>query len=220
VVDSSREFEKAAGVNEISLQNIYQLWLLLPDGSLRRGNPSDLEGSANQALAGAAWKVDPEGMPESLRGTWLAVEMGSYATAAAAIKRGLGNGRPEVEQAAEKLQSAVQEEIDRRLTRAKEAQESGDKWSAYKTYAALADDLKGFDIPAEAARQQKQLASDAAVSNELAGLRTLESARKLLAAPNPASRKRGTSLLERLVRDSPQSEAAKEAAALLQPKAN
>lgn len=214
IVDEDRQFETACRVGQISLQNIHHVRLLMADGSLRFGDWTDLEGSAEQALKGAAWKVDPADLPESLRPAWQAVELGHYAAAAASLKRGLANSRPEVKQAAEKLQVFVRKEIDQRLARAKTAEEAGDEWTAYKTYVALSDEFKGFDLPPSVAGRTKQLAGDRAVTSELAAMRNLETARKLLASP--VSQKRGVILLERLAKESPQTEAGREAQTLLQ----
>ena len=65
IVDSGRQFEIAAGVGEISLQNIINYRVLNADGTLSQGR--SLDDAANRALATAAWNVDPETIPDALQ---------------------------------------------------------------------------------------------------------------------------------------------------------
>src|SRR5206468_2255824 len=99
VVDSDRSIEKSAGVGTISLENIYQAQMLMPDGKLTDGSFSDVEGTVDQGLATAKWRVDPGVVPETLKGAWLQVEFGNFAAASALIKKGLANPKTEVKAA-------------------------------------------------------------------------------------------------------------------------
>ncbi len=49
IVDTDRSLEKAAGVGEINLQNIYQLVVMSPDGKLHRTGTLDLKKAGEQA---------------------------------------------------------------------------------------------------------------------------------------------------------------------------
>ena len=101
LVDTSREFEKQSGVSEISLQNIYQLGIISPDGSFSQANAREFGAAAERAAAGAKWTVDPTGMPAALMPAWTAIEMGDFAAAATLVKKGLATNKPEIKEAVE-----------------------------------------------------------------------------------------------------------------------
>lgn len=215
IVDPGREFEKAAGLREITLQNIYQAKAILPDGSLVPGSFSNIEGTVDAALKTAAWKVSPKDVPASLKGAWLDVELGHYSAAAAAIKKSLNSGKADVKAGAEKLNEAVSKERDGQLAEAKEALEADEKWKAYTLFTQVAEKFKGFEIPDDVEKSRKSLASDAAVRDEIAALRQYESAIKQLSSAAAPQRKRGITALEKLVKDKPETEAARKAQAAL-----
>lgn len=215
IVDEDRSFEKAVGVPEVSLQNIYQMRLILADGRVMVGNSGDFEGMANKALEGAKWKVDPADIPLALKPAWQGIEMGSYASAAALVKKSLTSPKADVKAAAEKLNDAVKDRIEGLMTAAKKAEEAGQKWPAYKSYSSIAADFKGYDIPADVAAKVKELSGDTAVKTELAAFKTLEGAKKSLGATSAVARKRGVNQLEKLVADQGTTEAAQEAKSIL-----
>ena len=109
IVDTSREFETAAGIRPIiSLQNIHQVRIISANGKMSGGNYEDIAGEVTKALVGAAWKIDPAGMPESLLPAWTAVEFGNYSQAAAMLKRLPKRGRPEMQEFVEQNQGGCE----------------------------------------------------------------------------------------------------------------
>ena len=210
IVDTDRSFEKACGVSEISLQNIYQIKVLTAQGTLTGGDWSDVEGTAKKGLAGAAWRVDPTKIPAALQDAWRAVEFGSYSLAAAAIKKHLASPKPDVKAGAEALQEAVKKEIDALVAQATTSRESGDKWAAYKSYALASEKFKGYDLPTEVRDQLKSLAGDDKVKMNLAASKLLDTARKQVNNPKTA-----LATLARIVKQYPESDAAKQAQTFL-----
>lgn len=215
IVDQDRSFEKAAGVNEVSLQNIYQMRVLMPDGQLVPGNIGDFEGTATRAAEAAKWKVDPAEIPAALKPAWAAVEFGNYPAAAGLVKKSLTSPKADVKAAAEKLNEAIKGRIEMLLADAKKSEEGGQKWAAYKSYSSIAADFKGYDIPSEVTAKVKELTVDADVKGELTAFKVLEGAKKSLSGTSAAARKRGVNQLEKLVSDQGTTEAAQEAKTIL-----
>lgn len=216
IVDQDRSFEKAAGVNEVSLQNIYQMRVLMPNGQLVPGNIGDFEGTATRAAEAAKWKVDPAEIPAALKPAWAAVEFGNYPAGAGLVKKSLTSPKADIKAAAEKLNEAIKGRIDTLLSDAKKSEEGGQKWPAYKSYSSIAADFKGYDIPAEVAAKVKELSVDPDVKGQLAAFKTLEGAKKSLSGNSAAARKRGVNQLEKLVSDQGSTEAAQEAKTILE----
>lgn len=215
IVDSSRELEKAAGVTEISLKNIYQMRLLTPTGDLIPGNPGDIEGSAQRALAGAKWNVDPAQIPQVLRSAWQAIEFGNFPGGAAAVRKGLTSGKPEVKEGATALNDYVQNELKSMLEEADKEKQAGNSWPAFKLYQRISERFAGFEVPAEALAAKKTLATDSQVQKQLVAQKTLEAIRKSLASSSPAAKRTAGARLKKLAEDSAGTDAAQEAQTLL-----
>lgn len=215
IVDPDRRFEKAVARETISLENIYQMRVLLPDGRVVAGDWSDFEGSAEAAAKNAKWKIDPAGMPAVLKGAWTSIELGDYTTPAALVKRSLASGKPDVKAAAEKLNLVAQEQIAVRVQEAKSADAAELKWEAYKGYTGVATQFKGYDLPPEVAARQKELGAEAEVKGQIAALKLLESIKKQLANSAQNVRNRAKAQLEKLVADQPTTDAAEEAKTIL-----
>jgi hypothetical protein len=215
LVDPSREFEKRSGVGEISLQNIYQAKIITPDGQIEPASWNDIEGSVQRALDGAKWTVDPAGIPPELRQAWAGVEFGKLSSAAPAITRGLKSSNDNTRAAAERLMTAVQEQIDSAVDSAAETAQRGNRWEEYKAYHQIAERFSGFQLPPEVAAKKSELAADVAVKEELAAMQLLENAKKVAASGRTVSINRARSILQRIARESPETEAGQTAAALL-----
>ena len=215
IVDADRSFEKLSNVGEISLQNIHQLRVLTADGRWVPGNWAEFEETASRSAQDAKWKVDPKNIPQTLRPAWQAVEFGNYTSAAAIIKRNLSSPKSDMKNAANELHQFVQDLITSQVEAAKKAADSGDKWEAYKGYSSLAVKFKGYDIPAEAAKAARELATDKSVRDELRAAKSLDSAKTTIASSAAGAEKRGRTMLEKLIKEFPESEAAKEATSIL-----
>ena len=215
LLDPTRDFEKACGVKEISLQNIYQMKYAQPDGTLLTGNFSDMEETANKALVNAKWKLDPADVPDSLKSTWIAIETGNYKGLAIPLKKSQLSGKPEAKEAAKKLMDIVQQELDDQVTAIKEAQAAGNTWTAYQLCNQLPVRFAGFDLPKDVATLKKDLMKDAKVKAGQAALKSLDGARKLLSSGNPALQKKAIASLEQVVSDFPDTDLSRLAQSLI-----
>jgi hypothetical protein len=215
IVDTSRAFEIASNVGQIRDQNPHQSAIITVDGRLQRARWEDPEGEIKKALVGAQWKVSPKGMPPTLRAAWSAVEFGNYAPAAPAIVRALKSSKPELKGAAEQLMAVVQPLLDAQLEEIKAAEEAGDQWKAYRGYATLQEQFKGYDVPVDAAKAMKGLSNAPAVKNELAAAKLYDAALKGEEGPPTPLSKRAQSILKKLVKEMPETEAGKKAETLL-----
>jgi thiol-disulfide isomerase/thioredoxin len=213
IIDAGRQLEQQAGVGEISLRNIYQARVLTPDGRLQRADSSDLAGSADRALSGAKWNVDPADVPASLRSAWLAVEFNDFSASASAIKRAAGSRKAEEKATGEKLLAYVQQKIDADAAAAKQLDSAGQPWPAYQAYTALTQRFRGYDLPEGAAARLRELEGDDAVRTQLVAAKLLEAALKM--AANPRTRSGAVSRLKTLVEQHPDSDAGREAQRIL-----
>ena len=218
IVDPSRQFEKAAGVSEISLQNICQARVITPDGKLIRARWDDVEGAAQLALKGAAWKLDPASIPADLRPAWRAIELGNYGAAGPSVKKGLASTDASTKESATNLAAIVQPKIEAAVAQAKSALDAGDKWSAYMQYTDAGQRFEGFDLPPEVMVQRRALSSEPQVKNAIQASKNLEKARKILGAnPTPTSATRHSleTMLKQVTKDAPGTDIATQAEDLL-----
>ncbi len=212
ICDSDRSFESQFPF-KISLQNIKQVQLVLPDGSLKSGDFENLEGSAVDGLREAKWKVDPKDLPQQLRAAWQAIEFGKYPDAAPLLKKHL-NGKGAIKDSAQMLNQVVLDDLTAQLEAAKKALGDDKKWQAFKKYSAIPVKFKGFAVPSDVATTIKELTGDDAIKEELAAFKTLELA-KQSAAKSPTARKGAIKQLQNLIKDHGNTEAAQEAEEIL-----
>jgi thiol-disulfide isomerase/thioredoxin len=207
-VDLDRSFEKAAGVNEISLQNIVQVCYITADGVLTPGRWSDLEDTISRALAGATWKVDPAEIPDELQAAWRAIEFGNYADAAAGVHKAAGSRRPDVKAAAQKLLNIVDAQARADMAAAAKAADTS-KYRAYELYGAIAEQYAGYPMVSEATAARRALAGDAELRKEIVAVRAIDKQRVLLASDKPAVRERAIATIQKIIAENPESEAAR-----------
>ncbi|MBL8827912.1 MAG: TlpA family protein disulfide reductase [Planctomycetaceae bacterium] len=216
IVDPDRSFEKQHGVDNISLQNIYQARYITADGKARNGSWSEIEGTINQALTGARWKVDPKQIPPALRDAWLAIEFNNYAGAGMTVKKSLSASKYDVKEGANALLSVVQKEIDADAASFQQAVDAQQAWKACEIADQMAVTYRGFDLPLELVKSRKQLSADPQVKAAQVALKGLEAARRQLASNNDAARKNGTATLEKIGQDFPGTRLAEQAQNILQ----
>jgi len=216
IADPTRQFEKLCGVPEISLQNIYQVRTIGPDGRLQQASFDNLAGAAEAALVGAKWNIDPASIPAPLKPAWTAVEFGDYAAGAALIKKSLNANKLEIKQGAAILQEYVDQQIDQGLAAAQAVTAMGDPWKAYSAYHRLTTQFAGYSLPGEVTSQLKQLAANDDVKKELARQKQLQGAKKSLTSTSRAGRVGAINRLKKLVQEAPESDAGKQAGELLQ----
>ncbi len=214
IVDADRSFERSCQVDEISLENIVQVRYLSADGTLHMGDWSNIDKTVERALVGAAWAIDPAGIPGDLKITWRQVEFSQYAKAAPTLAKALASRDKDLKAAAQKLSKVVNERGAAELQSARsEAQTS--KYRANQHYAAIAAQFAGYPAAREAADARKDLLKDPALRKELAALKTLEKQRPLAASTKPAVRERAIAAIRKLVEEQPENEAGRQARQLL-----
>src|SRR4029078_6138704 len=109
------------------------------------------EESADKAVEGAEWKVDPDSIPipAALKATWMAVEIGNYKGVAGTLKKSPPSSKAEVKEAATKLMEVVQKEIDDQMAKIKEAQDGSNPYRAFELLTELTEHYNGFELPKE-----------------------------------------------------------------------
>lgn len=217
VVDTSRDFEKASGIFQpVNETNTSQFRYITPDGEIHTGLDADLEDIAEKAVEGAAWKVEPSTMPDALKATWTAVEIGNYKGLAANIKKFSASSKSDVKEAAAKLMEVIQKEIDDQLAKVKEAQEAENTFHAYELVNDVTERFSGFELPKDIATLKKDLAKDAKVKAGLAATKNLEVARKQLSGSNANAKTKSKAALEKIIADFPDTNLALQAKQLLE----
>jgi len=216
IVDTKRGFEKAAGVGQISLRNIHQCAYITADGTLRLARSADIGRTAESALQGASWRVDPSKVPESLRLAHRAIEWGKYTLAATAIGKALKSSSSDEKDAATKLNAAVLEELEKDATKAWALGKAREFYEAHLAFRTLGQRFKGYQMPEKYASAAKWLTGRKEVQDELKADKILEAAKKLLASPKKSIRKRVPRRLKGIIKNFPDTRAAEEAQAILE----
>lgn len=215
IVDPARQFEQLAGVDEISLQNIHQARIITADGRIGHGDWSNLEETVERAIAGAKWMVAPDEVPAALKQAWLNIEFNQFAVAGPIVKKGLASNKPEVKEAAEKLDEAVRVRIAAEIAVAEEAVAAGEKWKAYKAFKQIHTQYAGFTLPDTVLARGRELIADEEVKQQVAAGKALDAAKKALRSTSSGSRRSGQVRLKKLVAEYAGTEAAAEAEQLL-----
>lgn len=207
-VDQDRSFEKAAGLNEISLQNIVQVCYISADGVLTPGRWSDLDDTISRALAGAKWKIDPAEVPDELREAWRAIEFGNYSDSASSVHKAAGSRKPDVKAAAQKLEKVVEDQFRADMEAAAKTATTS-KYRAYELYGTIAEQYAGYPMVSEATAARRTLAGDAELRKEIVAIKAVDKQRTLLASDKPAVRERAIAAIQKIIAENPDSEAAR-----------
>lgn len=215
IVDSDRSFEAACDVGDISLTNIWQAKVITANGGLVSASATELDQAADRALDGAKWNVDPTKMTSELQAAWQQIEFGNFAPAAPTLKRFLRSRKTEIKDAATLLNTYVDEQMQSRLDVATEADAAEETWKAFKLLTEVEQKFKGYDIPPNVAKDLSRLEKNEDVKNELAAYRKLTLAQKSARSSSNSSRKRAAAMLQLIVKEFPETEAAEKAQQLL-----
>ena len=215
IADIDRSLERSAGLSQrISLQNIYQARILTPDGTTIRTDPRNLEAAMEKAADGAAWKIDPSGIPESVRPLWQSIEFGGYAPVAKQLAKMLKSRNRQDQSAAQKLHDYVTDQLESRLQIAEQNLESN-PWTAWKQLSEIKVAFKGYKVPGSVQKNLNSLEATDTIKSERAALKQLGLARKA-ANGNAVARKRAVRILDKLIATYPDTETAKTATDLLE----
>jgi hypothetical protein len=215
IADTDRSFERGCGVPPISLQNIYQVRIMKPDGKLVATSPTRMEQTLAGVIGAAKWNVDPAGIPAALKTAWFHVEFGNFAMAATTLKKARNSRKPETKQGARKLLDYVGEKMNKQVETAKTAEADGKVWEAFRGYSDAAVRYKGYELPRDIAATINKLKGNADVKKEVAALRILAAAKRKLYGKTVSSRKSGYRALERLADQQSETQAGREAQQLI-----
>ena len=215
IVDPDRSFEAACDVGDISLTNIWQAKVITAEGGLVSANANELDQAAERALDGAKWDVDPTKMTAELQAAWQQIEFGNFAPAAPALKRFLRSRKQEIKDAATLLSSYVDEQLQSRLEAAAEADAAKNSWKAFKTLTELEQRFKGYEQPRNVATDLTRLEKTEDVKNQLAAYRKLTQAQKAARSSSNSSRKRAGQMLQKVIEEFPDTDAANAAQEML-----
>ena len=208
MVDLDRSFEELCNIGEISLRNIVQVCYITPEGKLKLGQWNDLEGTIAAALRGASWKIDPVEIPDALRVAWRNIEFANYATAAPIVNKALGSRKSEIKTAAHNLLEVVERQAAKDLEAASaEAEKS--TYRAYQRYGAIVERYDGFGVVKQAVAARRELARDPALRQELTAIKAIEKQRAPLGSGRTAVRERARSVIDKIIEQHPDSEAAR-----------
>lgn len=218
--DFDRSFESAMGVPKLSLGGeTFAVRYVAGDGSRGSGVDEDFPATAEAALKGAAWRVDPAAVPPKLRPAWRAVELGDFEAAAGPIRQAVETSDETLKAGGEKLLGAVNDEVTKAAQEAQASLAEGNEWLAYKRLLSLSERFAAYDERIElverAAAKSKELAKSDAVKDQLAAGRLLDKAVATGARGATGAIARAKGILKRLVEDYPSTDAAAKGQQLL-----
>ncbi|QDU54708.1 TlpA disulfide reductase family protein [Aeoliella mucimassa] len=216
IVDTDRSLERQMLANPISLKNIAALYIRTPDGKWQQRSSSRLSQAITAAGKEAHWRVKPESVPAELRPAWGFVELGNFSAALPLIVRAERRGNEQVKATAQLLRDAVATELDNEQLAVRELLKEGNDWQAYKSIHSLVETYEGFDIDAELTDKLAELKDSETVKQQEEAAKKLAAAFRVGAPNTPAAVKRATAMLERLVENYPNTEAAEQASDLLE----
>jgi len=217
IVDTSREFEKRAGLTtEVSLRNIIQARIITSSGQVQPANFADAEGSAQRALRGAKWALDGRGFPASMKPAWKAVEFGKLQLASSAITAGLKSKDAATKDAATQLNQLVQQQLKADAANAWQLGKEQKLVEAYLGFQRIQQKYQGYPVPASVESAARWLAGQPAVEAEVSASKILSSAEKLALNSNKSLRSRGIKTLQILVSKYPGTKSGKRGLEILQ----
>jgi len=216
IVDTSREFEKRAGLtNEISLRNIIQARIITTSGQILPANFGDVEGSARRALQGAKWSVDGASFPEAIKPAWKAVEFGKFGLASPVITAGLKSKDAATKQAATQLNDFIQQQLKAEAAGAWQLGRQMKLVEAYERFQAIERKYQGYPMPGNVETATNWLESQPVVKNEIAASKILSTAEKQAASPVSSLRSRAIKSLKILLSKYPDTRSAQRAEEIL-----
>jgi len=209
LVDEAGETEKAFGT-KISLQNIYQWFLVDPEG---RSSPAGFDVPAIKAkidgmLPRAKFTFDGIAVPAKLKPFAQEIELGHYDPAVSIL---FASKDEAAKAMAEKLRPVAESVLEK----AKAADGEGRKYAAWTEYARLAAWFKKTDYEKTETAAMAELKKDKGVQEELAAKQMLDQAKALMATGKKPDRAGAVGVLEALRKKYPDTEAKKEADRLI-----
>lgn len=215
IVDTDRMLEQTVLAKTISLENIHQTRVRKADGSWEDRLRSQLPDAVRAAAEGAKWRVEPAGVPLELRPAWGMIELGNFAAAEPLIAKATRRGDEQMASAAETLKAAVQTELEEQATAIRESLKAGDDWAAYQALGTFLKVFDRYEVPEDFDSKFRELRKSDKVRAEQSAAKKLDRAIRTGSSGSPSAVKRAVTLLEKLIADSPETEAAQKAQELL-----
>jgi len=212
-VDEFRETEKAMGFT-ISLQNIYECFIVDPAGKVRRASGEDkaIAEEINKLLPQAKLTFDGIAVPEKLKALARDLELGQYDPALGDLVA-LAQKSPK-DETLQAMVDRFKSIAEAGLERARSLEGEGRKYAAYVEYAKVASWFKKTEFEKTATAAAAALKKDKEVQDEIAARQMLDQAKALLASAKKADKETAPSILGSLQKKYPTTEAAREAAKL------
>ena len=110
--------------------------------------------------------------------------------------------------------AAIDADLQAVLTQAQAAEKEGKKWEAYKRYLEASRNFKGLPKATEAGKSLKTLAADESLTKEIRASAALERADGMLASRTRTQRRDGLAMLDSIIEQFPDTEAAEKAKGL------
>lgn len=214
-VDEQRETEKPFGF-KISLQNIYQWYVIDPEGKLH-GAPFEeaaLRADIDKYLATAKMTFDGVTIPDKLKPLARDLELGQYDPYLGELAALAAKGPKDIQSAAQAMYEKLKPLAESGLAKAKALEGEGKKYLAYVEYAKVAAWFKRTDYEKTAAAALATLKKDKEVQDEIAAKAMLDQAKSLLSSGKKGDRESASVLLGMVLKKHPDTEAGREAAKL------
>jgi thiol-disulfide isomerase/thioredoxin len=215
IVDSDRSFERASGVQEISLDNIHQVRMITADGQFVTGRWDKLPDVVEKSLAGAKWKMPYDRVPEALHPAMRRIEYGDYRLADSAIRNGLKDKAPEVRKAAGQLRGYIDRQINSALQEALASAPANNNFARYEAYSQVAQKFAPNELSKEADDEMKRLAADPAVKEEILAAKAVDANTAAISSPDARVREHAKTVLQRVAEKYPKTHAGAQAKELL-----
>lgn len=212
-VDERRETEKPFGF-KISLQNIYQWFLIDPEGKLHRTafEEKDIAADIETYLPRAKMLFDGVTIPEKMKGVARDLEMGQYDPNIADLAGLASKGPKEIQPAAQAMYEKLRPLAESGLEKGKAFEAEGKKYPAYCEFARVAAWFKRTEYEKSAVAEIAALRKEKEVQDELAAKAMLDQAKTLLSSTKKVDRDAAPGLLAALQKKYPSTEAGIEAA--------
>lgn len=216
IVDADRSFERASGVEEISLQSIHTARVVTPAGRFVYGYWNDWPRTLKTALDGAKWKVNYETLDPAFHAAARRAEFGDYRPAAAAIQTGLDDKSPEIRKTAMQLRESIERKMQAEIKRRMASLAADDKFGRFTALDGISKQFAPHNLPSDEQAQLELLSRDKGVQQELLAAKAVDANAPLLSSSAGRERKRATAILEKVVKNYPATRAAARAKVLLE----
>lgn len=215
LVDAKNETERAYGT-QISLSNIYQWYVVAPDGQYTRygGGEAQAIAGVDRLLPQAKFLFDGIEIPAKLKPLADEIEFGTYTPHIATVASLAQKGPKSIKAAAAAMFEKLKPMAESGIERAKAFEGEGRKFAAYREYERVAAWFKKTDYEKTASKAISALKRDKDVKKELSAQKLLARARAMLGTGKKRDAQQGVAICRMIEKKYAGTETAKEAEAL------